>query len=194
MRIAVVGLNPGTAIYAQYLAKDGHDITVFTESQGDVVIMDLLPHSSLNIVNRESIKLFTRRYLEDVLGINILSVKLSSIAIKEGKVAIMNEVGGQGIIGRYDKVVVGSEVLPGGESGNCVSVYKIALSPGDYVINGGDAGKNTEFLMLMADIGGRIIINSPTAIDEDILKYLPINKGAGAGGGVYPPIMSWLSR
>lgn len=115
MKIAIVGLNPGTAIYAQYLAKDGHDITVFTESQGDVIIMDLLPHSFLSIVNGESIKLFTRKYLEDLLGISVLNVKLGSITINNSEVLITSEAGGQGIRGKYDRVVIGSERCRGSQ-------------------------------------------------------------------------------
>ncbi|WP_446752425.1 hypothetical protein [Vulcanisaeta sp. JCM 16161] len=183
MKIAIVGLNPGTAIYAQYLAKDGHDITVFTESQGDVIIMDLLPHSFLSIVNGESIKLFTRKYLEDLLGISVLNVKLGSITINNSEVLITSEAGGQGIRGKYDRVVIGSEALPR-ESGNCVSIYRATLSPGNYVINGGDVGKNVETLMLVADVGGRAITNSPMAIDEDLLKSLPMNRDVKAGGCV----------
>ncbi len=181
MKIAIIGLNPGTAIYAQYMAKDGHDITIFTESQGDVIIMDLLPHSLLNIVNKGSIKLFTRKYLEDVLGINVINVRLSSIIINENKVLIMNENYGRGgVEGKYDRVIIGSEALPR-ESGDCVSIYKAALSPSNYIINGNDAGKNTESLMLVTDLGGRAVTNSSTAIDDDILKSLPINKNVGAG-------------
>ncbi|WP_054853489.1 hypothetical protein [Vulcanisaeta distributa] len=98
MRIAIIGLNPGgTAIYAQYLAKDGHEVTILTESQSDVIVTDLIPHASLNIINRESIKLFTREYLEDILGISILGVRLSSVMINEGKVLVVDSVNEHGI-------------------------------------------------------------------------------------------------
>ncbi|GAB6943856.1 hypothetical protein [Vulcanisaeta sp. JCM 14467] len=180
MKIAVIGLNPGTAIYAQYLAKDGHEITILTESRGDAIIMDLLPHALLGIVNKELTKLFTRKYLEDVLGINILNVKLSAVTINGDKVLIMGKADDQDVGGKYDRVIVGSEALPR-ESSNCVSAYKVTLSSGDYVINGFDAGKNTELLMLTADLGGRAVTSSPTAIDGDVLKYLPINSNVESG-------------
>ncbi len=87
-----------------------------------------------------------------------------------------------GVEGKYDRVIIGSEALPR-ESSNCVSIYRAALSPSNYIINGNDAGKNTESLMLVTDLGGRAITNSSTAIDDDILKSLPINKNVGGAGG-----------
>ncbi len=178
--MAVVGLNPGTAIYAQYLAKDGHEVTVLTEGQGDVVIMDLLPHASLNIVGGESTKLFTRRYLEDVLGIEILNVKLNSVLINGDRVSLIGG-GGERVVNRYDRVVVGSEALPR-ESSDCVSIYRLAPSSSNHVINGSDAGKNAESLMLIRDMGGNAVTNSPIALDNDVLKPLMINRNtAGIG-------------
>lgn len=184
MRIAIIGLNPGgTAIYAQYLAKDGHEVTILTESQSDVIVTDLIPHASLNIINRESIKLFTREYLEDILGISILGVRLSSVMINEGKVLVVDSVNEHGIRGgRYDRIVVGSEMLPR-DSGDCISIYRATLFPGHYVINGNDAGKNTESLLLITDLGGSAITGSSMAIDDDVLKSLPINGSAETGGG-----------
>ncbi len=174
MKIAIAGLNPGTAIYAQYMAKNGHEVTIFTESQNDVVIADLLPHVSLNIVNRESTRLFTRRYLEDILGIRIRNVKLQSITIDENRIILTN-----GEYDNYDKVIIGSEIYPA-SSGRCISVYSIKSLQGKYLIEGRDAGKNTELLLLIADVGGSVDTKSALVLDDDVLKSVPINRAQDA--------------
>ncbi|ADY02060.1 hypothetical protein VMUT_1859 [Vulcanisaeta moutnovskia 768-28] len=175
MRIAIVGLNTGTAIYAQYLAKNGHEITVFTENRGDVEVMDLLPHALLDIVNKESIKLFTRKYLEDLLGISVVNTRLQSVMIKGNNVLLASSLDGQYHKDRYDRVVIGSE-LSIKEPGNCVSIYRTVLSQGYYLVNGNDIGKNTEILLFMADLGGYAVTNSPLAMDDDLIKSIPINR------------------
>ncbi|WP_243675217.1 hypothetical protein [Vulcanisaeta distributa] len=57
------------------------------------------------------------------------------------------------------------------------------------MINGNDAGKNTESLLLITDLGGSAITGSSMAIDDDVLKSLPINGSAETGGGAYPLTM-----
>jgi len=171
MRIAIAGLNPGSAMYAYYMAKDGHEVTVYTELQGDVVFADLMPHALLGIVNRESIKLFTRKYLEDILGMHVINTSLKSLIINGNKV--VNQA--HGVDDRYDKVVVGSEVVLE-SSGNCLSIYSDELKPGKYAITGKDIGKNLEASLLVSEIGGSVSLNVPLAIDGDIAKSLPINR------------------
>ena len=179
MRIAIIGLNPGTAIYSQYLAKNGHEVTVFTENRGDVEVMDLLPHALLDIVSKETIKLFTGKYLEDILGISIVNARLQSIMIKGNNVLLASSLDGKSLKDKYDKVVIGSEASPKG-SGNCISIYRTVLSQGHYLINGNDIGKNTEALLFMADLGGYVVMSSPLAIDYDLIKSIPINRASEA--------------
>ena len=174
MRLAIVGLNPGTAIYAQYLARDGHEVTIYTETQGDVKIMDLAPHALMGIVNEETTKLFTRKYLEDLLGIRIVSAGLQSVVIDKNDV-VLND---QGSRYHYDRVIVGSEAVPR-EFGNCGSVYRIRLRQGNYVINGNDIGKNTESLLFITDMGGYANPGLLMALDDDLLKSLPISRTQG---------------
>ncbi|BDR91929.1 hypothetical protein [Vulcanisaeta souniana] len=191
MRLAIVGLNPGTAIYAQYLARDGHDVTIYTETQDDVKIMDLVPHALLGIVNEETTKLFTRKYLEDLLGIRIVNARLQSVVIDKNDV-VLND---QGTKYHYDRVIVGSEAVPR-ESGDCGSVYRITLQQGNYIINGNDIGKNTESLLLITDMGGHTSPGLLMALDDDVLKSLPVSRTQGietcitTDYGVIKPIVS----
>ncbi|MCG2862849.1 MAG: hypothetical protein L7H10_00460 [Vulcanisaeta sp.] len=178
MKVAIAGLNPGTAMYAYYMAKDGHEVTVYTGVRGDVVFMDLKPHASLGIVSRESTRLFTRRYLEDVLGIHIVNTDISSLIIAKN-----NEIVTNGRGNKYDRVIAGSEITPP-SLGGCLSVYIDTPSPARYIINGRDPGKNLEISLLISEIGGSIILSPPLAIDSDLVKSLPINRAQAYDGCV----------
>ncbi|MFB6469700.1 MAG: hypothetical protein TU36_000445 [Vulcanisaeta sp. AZ3] len=176
MKIAIAGLNPGTAIYAYYMAKNGHETTIYTNTQGDVIVMDLIPHTKLGIINTETTKLFTRKYLEDILGINIINTQLETLSINKNKVIDKAKDTNT----TYDKVVIGTEATPR-NAGNCMNIYNHELTKDEYIISGTDLGKNTETLLLITDLGGTATTKSPLALDEDIIKTLPHNKTQDTG-------------
>jgi len=167
--VGVVGLNPGTAIYAQYLAKEGYSVTLFTQvGEYGLRLLDYEVHVRLGLMEPNSARLFTMKYLVDVLGMEVRSVSMGDVEVSGNEVRI-----GDGRF-TFDKVLVGTESRVSGECVPYVLVDPTDLGNSRVKFRGKDLGKALELAMIITELGGSVEVPRDLPLDADVLRNLEL--------------------
>lgn len=175
LKIAVVGLNPGTAIYANLMARHDNEVTMITSLDAEYVeLTDLKLHTSLGVLNPQVGRLFSIKYLGDIVGVNIIRTNLNNVNVLGSEDVIIN-----GRQYHFDKVIVGGEV-----------VFKAWKDPVQDLINSGmgirivgnDPGLTLTTALLISEMGGKVHIDvNGVPVDNDVLRLLPLNYSTDYG-------------
>ncbi len=161
-----MGLNCGTAIYAQYLAKEGNEVMIITSHEEDVILHDLDLPASLGIIENEARVLFRRKYLEDILGIEVIRVsKLEDVIVNNKEVRIGD------LTIKCDRIVIGGEAWQDIRIGE----------EGQVVVRGNDVGLKAQLALLLGEEDKEVAIEGECALDEDVLRQFIrlTNEGRG---------------
>ncbi len=171
-----MGLNPGTAIYAYIMARHDQEITIITNHQGDhVELLDLKPHAVLGVLSDQVIKLFSIKYLVDIMGIRLIKADLGDVEVSDNGDVVINDR-------RYhfDRVIVGSEV----ELRDLKGAINNAVSVGKGVrIVSGDPGLALNMALLLSELKYSVNVDLDRApLDHEMVRALPIRHVADYEG------------
>lgn len=163
-----MGLNPGTAIYAYLMAKRDNEVTIVTSLNEDYVeLTDLKLHTILGVINPQVNRLFSVKYLEDVLGIDIIRTGLNHVKVTGNNKMLIDEK-----YYHFDNVIVGNEVKI--KDWDKV-IQELANTKGGVKIVSNDTGLSLATALLLSELGNEVYIDmNNIPIDEDLLRLLPI--------------------
>jgi hypothetical protein len=170
--VGVVGLNPGTALYAQYLAKEGYSVTVFTQVGGlGLRMLDYEVHVKLGLLEPGSNVLFTMRYLEDILGINVRRIALGDAEVTNNRVRYGTEEY------LFDSVLVGTEIALRSDCVHYADLDPSLLRNSSLRFMGDDSGKALELSMIANELGGTAELPQDAPLDDDMIRQMGLSKG-----------------